>query len=228
MALITQREVEFKKRLEDPGSFATVLLAILLDEYTTDVFSWEPQAIYMQLKDDFHVDVAAVNRDKIGAGITVLTTNQFFINSDIFANVCKAFAHGEADFSTFRPLSPEELAWGVTEAVLNNPPRKDLGNEEFSSEVANMVGICLFNQGILKPPRALQFAEYPTTNPVEDIELMFADDPTMFEAAMANQNEAAADIDEFVKHTLVQMYTQLESLPLSHKMAGGAKKTPPA
>jgi hypothetical protein len=228
MALITMRETEFKKRLEDPGTFATVLLAILIDEYSTDCFEWEPQALFMQIKEDFHVDVPDVNRDKIGAMMTALTTNQFFQNTEVFTNTCKALSHVEADFSVFRPLTPEEMAWGVTEVVLNNPPAKHLGNEEFSDEIGGLVGMLLFDQGVLQPPKSLKFATYSTTNPVEDIQTMFADDESMFSAAMANQKEASESVDTVVKEQLGKLKHQLETLPLSSKQSGGNPKAPAA
>lgn len=215
MALITMRETEFKRVLEDKDSFATTLLAILIDEYSTDCFEWEPQALYMQISEDLHAEVPDVNKDKIGALIMSITTNQFFINADIFCNVCKALSHSEADFSTFRPLTPEELAWGVTEVILNNPPDKARGNTECSDEVASYVGMMLLQQGVLKPPAVLQFAIYPTENPVEDIQVMFADDPAMFEAAMANQNQISQELEAHTKETLGLLKHQLQHLPLS-------------
>lgn len=217
MALITMRETEFKRVLESKDTFATALMAVLLDEYSTDFLEWEPSALYMQIDEDFHAQVPDVNKDKIGAMIVAMTTNQFFINADIFANTCKALGHSEADFSIFRPITPEELAWGVTEVVLNNPPDKTRGNTECSEEVASFVGMMLLQQGVLKPPSVLQFATYPTKNPVEDIQTMFADDPSMFEAAMANQTQGAEAIEDHTKETLKLLKHQLELLPLSTK-----------
>lgn len=224
MALITMREVEFKKVLENSDSFATTLLAVLIDEYTTDIFDWDPDALSQQIKDDFHVELSPSNSDKVWALIVGITTNQFFTSPEIFLNTCKALGHGEADFAMFRPVTPEEMAWGVTEVLLNNPPDKALGNDGFSEEVASMVGMLLSEQGVVQPPKMLQFAMYPTPNPVEDIHTMFADDESMFAAAMQNQKEQADSVDAHVKDLMHVLRDQLHALPLSTKKAEGARK----
>jgi hypothetical protein len=218
MALITQRETAFRKALENPDSFATVLLALLIDEYSTDIFEWEPQALTMQIKDDFHLDLPQKNSDKIWALIVSMTTNQFFQNPEIFLNVCKTLAHGEADFAIFRPVTPEEMSWGVTEVVVNNPPAKEMGNTEFSDEVSSMVGMLLDQQGLLKPPNALQFAIYPTENPVLDLETMFADDEDMLQAALSNQTKIAQEVDDHTKELFKTLKQQLDDLPLSSRV----------
>jgi len=223
MALITERERKFKDALDNPELFATPLLAILIDEYSTDFFDWAPEALYMEIKDDFHVKVSESNRNKIGALITAMTTNQFFQNADIFAGVCKSLSGSEMDFSVFRPVTPEELAWGVTEVLLNNPPDPERGNTEFSEEVASFVGMMLENQGVLQTPAALQFAIYKTPNPVEDLELMFADDETMFSAAVQNQKLVAQEIDQNTRENIQQLKAQLDSLPLSKPKEEGAR-----
>ena len=215
MALITQREAEFKKVLEDKGSFATVLLAVLIDEYSTDFFDWDPKALYMQIEEDMHAKVPDLNRDKIGALMLAMTTNQFFQNSDIFANVCRALSHSEADFSTFSPLTPEEMSWGVMEVIVNNPPDPERGNSEFSSEVSSFVGMLLTQQGVLQAPKNLMFAIYSSTNPVEDVETMFSDDESMFSAAMANQQSISREVDEHTRETFKLLKQQLDHLPIT-------------
>lgn len=223
MALTTMRETAFKAALENKDSFATTLMAVLLDMYGTQIFDWEPSALAMQINDDFHMQLPEVNSDKIWAMIVAMTTNQFFTNPEIYLNTCKAFAHAEADFAMFRPVTPEEMAWGVTEVLLNNPPDKDLGNDSFSDEVSGITGMLLYQQGVLKAPKMLSFATYPTTNPVEDIQTMFADDEPMFAAAMQNQKEQADGVDAHVKELMQVLKEQLHSLPLHDNKVAGAK-----
>ena len=220
MALITQREHAFKDVLENKESFGTALMAVLIDQYSTDFFDWDPKALYMQIMDDFHVDTPDINKDKIGAMLVSLTTNQFFQNSDMFASICKALSSSGVDFGVFSPATPEEMSWGVTEVLLNNPPDPERGNDSFSDEVAAFVGMMLMQQGVLNPPNTLQFAIYPTNNPVEDIELMFADDPVMFEAAMKNQLIAKQEVEQNTKETLSMLKRQLSLLPISKKTEG--------
>jgi hypothetical protein len=217
MSLITGRETAFKDSLENPDTFGTILLAILLDEYGPEAFDWEPAALSMQLRDDFHAKIPDVNIDKLWAMITGVSTNQFFVNNEIFLNTCKALGGDEADFAMFRPVTPEELAWGVTEILLNNPPDPKLGNSQFSDEIENMVGLLLSEQGVLQAPKVLEFAVLPTGNPAYDPELMFSDDQPMLQAVLANQKEQTSQIDAGVKERMHQLKAQLDALPLHNR-----------
>lgn len=217
MSLITGRETEFKARFENPDTLGTVLMAMVLDEYGTEIFEWEPAALSMQVRDDFHAKVPDVNWDKLWAMIVALSTNQFFINNDIFLNTCRALSGDEADFAMFRPITPEELAWGVTEVLINNPPDKEAGNNGFSDEICAMAGLLLSEQGVYQPPKILSFAKYPTSNPAYDPELMFSDDEPMLRAVIANQKEQADSVNETIKGRLAELKKQLASLPLNHR-----------
>lgn len=217
MSLTTGRETTFKNVLENPDTFGTVLLAILLDEYGPEAFDWEPAALSMQLRDDFHTKIPEVNIDKLWAMIVAVTTNQFFVNNEIFLNTCKSLGGDEADFAMFRPVTPIELAWGVTEVLLNNPPDPKLGNTQFSDEIENMVGLLLAEQGVLVAPKVLQFAAYPTNNPAYDPETMFSDDEPMLRAVIANQKEQTDSVDAHVKERMHALKAQLDALPLRNR-----------
>ena len=146
-----------------------------------------------------------------------MTTNQFNLSSDIFSQTCRVLNDDEADFDVFSPIDPEDLAWGVAEVLYNDPPDPKLGNDEFSHEVARYAGLVLANNGILEPPKFLTFAEYPSDNPVLDLETAFTDDVAMFEAAMKKQSDSKAYLEQYVKERMSKLFEAIGALPLLNR-----------
>jgi len=211
------RKQQIKQVLEDENTFGTCLLAIFLDNYGTEAFEWEPDTIRMQIKDDFGAKLPLVNHDKLWSLIVALTTNQFYLSQEIFSQTCRALNGDEAEFDTFSPVDPEDLAWGVAEVVYNDPPDPELGNAEFSHEIARYTGLILSNNGIIEPPKFLAFAEYTSENPVLDLETAFTDDADMFEAARKKQVDTRAYLEGYVQERMKQLWEQLQQLPLLNR-----------
>jgi len=211
------RKSQIREVLEDEKSFGTCLLALVLDNYGTEAFDWEPDTLRMQLKDDFSATLPLVNHDKLWSLIVAMTTNQFQLSAEIFSQTCRALNGDEAEFADFSPVDPDDLAWGVAEVVYNDPPDPQLGNNEFSHEVARYTGLVLYNNGVLEPPKFLQFAEYPSENPVLDLETAFVDDADMFEAARQKQVDTKIGLEDYVKGRMVELMQQLQQLPLMNR-----------
>ena len=189
----------------------------MLDNYGTEAFEWEPETIRMQLKDDFGAKIPLVNHDKLWSLIVALTTNQFQLSSDIFSQTCRSLNGDEAEFGVLSPIDPEDLAWGVAEITYNDPPDPNLGNDEFSHEVSRYAGLILYNNGILEPPKFLAFAEYPSENPVLDLETAFTDDADMFEAARKKQVDSKMYLEQYVAERMKELWQQLQALPLMNR-----------
>ena len=205
-----QRVIGF---LKSEDTFATVLLAILLDNFGTDLFEWEADTIKLEIMANYGIEMPDVNHDKIWSLIVVLTTNQFYVSWELYMAICSALMNQEPDFSSFAPADPEELAWGVTEVLLNDPPDpKD--PPEFSNEVERYTGVILHQNSIMEPPKQLGFAEMPTENPVLDLDTAFVDDPLMFEPAWNAQAAKKKEIETFVEVRLKALFAQLADVPL--------------
>jgi len=213
----TIAQAKRKEMLEDRETFATVLLAILLDSYGTEMFDWEPETLRMEVSDDFNATLPRVNSDKVWGLIVAMTTNQFYLSVEIYRTTCEALMGKDPDFAMFSPSDPEELAWGVTEVILNDPPDPKLGNGEFSNEVSRYTGLILSQNGILVPPEPLIFAAYDSENPVLAMETIFSEDPVMFDAAYSNQQRLKSTLDSFIKERVTQLQMQLKSVPLVNR-----------
>jgi len=212
---VSQQIKESVKRVvENPDTFGTSLFAILLDNYGTEFLQWEPLSIRLQLEDDFNAKIPVRNEHKLWSLVTAYTTNQFHISLEIFHNTCKALSNSAVDFSMLIPIIPDEAAWGVTEVLANIPSNNDPDdNHQFSHEIAQYVGLCLYENGIWDPPTILCFAEIPT--PVTDE--TFAGDTAFFEASYQNIRRHKEELDKSLQRRFRDLATELDSLPLKNR-----------
>jgi hypothetical protein len=99
--------------------------------------------------------------DKIQAGISLLTTDQFYTYWEPFEEMIHVFNDYEADFEVMRPPTPEELAWGVIETHLID--QEDEAGKPlaflFSPEVKAYITANLHKAGFFRSPEALQFVD---------------------------------------------------------------------
>jgi len=200
-----------------PNTFGTSLLAIALDQYGTEVFEWEAETLTGALKEDFGVELHRVNADKLFSLMVALSTNQFQTSAEIFSQTCMALNNIPVDFSTFTPPDTYTMAWGVAEVVLNDPPSQENGTSAFSDEVAGFAGMIMAEEGVWVAPKTLAFAEFSRSNPVLDLQTIYADDPDLVAAALANQQRNANDIEQFVSGRIKSLVAELASLPLQHR-----------
>ena len=206
-----------KKVIEDPLAFGTSLVAILIDLFGTECFDWEPEAIRLGLKDDIHADPPDENRDKYLGLILAITTDRFYVTWDAYMHVCRALNGHGADFETMHVPDPEDMAWGVAEVLLNDPPSSDSPIVEFSAEVATYTGVVLYDNGIWQPPKILNFAEYPDINPEVGMDDLAAEDPMTFKAAYRSQDIRRNEIDTFVTEKMTALKNELAQIPLANR-----------
>lgn len=213
--------------LRRPDTFATTLLTILLDTYpeqTEDghplVLQWSPYAIELQLQDDFGVDVPKVNLDKIMAAIAVVTSDGFYKSLPQFISLCNVLGNDDVEPDVFDPADAMEIAWGITEAVLLNPPDES-DPEPFTDEIRGYIGAILESQGFLRPPDVLRLG---LMKPIElNPDYDFSDDPAMFEAMWSGQDAKTEEVNQAIKEQLQALVSQLRSLKLQH---GDSSKIP--
>jgi hypothetical protein len=118
----------------------------------------------------------------------------------------------------FDPADAEEVAWGITEAALINPP-DDAEEATFSDEIRAYIGTVLDNEGILNPPDILRIAlRAARISPaLED----FSDDPMMFNAVYDLEAGKTEDINRTIVLRTKMLAAQLQALNLKN---GDAKQ----
>ena len=108
-----------KLALESPQTLATVVHAIMLDQYGQAVYDWDPVTCAMEVSEDFKAEVCTPAMDRWCAMQAVMGSDAFFKRLDVFLNVCNTLSSGSPSFLVFDPVTPEEAAWAVAEVSMN-------------------------------------------------------------------------------------------------------------
>lgn len=215
---LNRGKAESKGLLEHPDTFATVLVIVLIDKYGTESLQWDPDTIAMELKDDFQAEMPQENFDKLMIGIHLVTTDEFFWSTPNFIETCNILSGDTYDPRTWDPANTEEIAWGITEAMLLSPPENE--EEPFTPEIRAYIGEVLDQEGIINPPDVLQIALRGGQSmglPGE-----FTDDPLMHEAIYKMEAGKTDDVIKTIKENLSRLHSQLESLSLENGDASGS------
>jgi hypothetical protein len=133
-----------KKILEDPSAPVMALIYVIVKNYTTEAFNWNPQLLRNELEEDFDLKLTDLQSDKIQAGITVLTTNMYESDVRTFEVCTRLLTHNAQDFEDFQPLEAEELVAGLTEVMLIKMEDITFGDDVrvYAGEVFHEYGLC--------------------------------------------------------------------------------------
>ena len=205
---------QLKKVLESPEATATALTVILMDNYGTEFLDWEPDTLRIQVAEDYGADLPDNNWDKVWAVVTLMTTDLFYNSLEAFNHICNSLAGTGADFDKWDIAEPEEIMWGVAEAVLLDPPDKQ--GYDFSHEIKQFVGLALSEYGIWRTPRLLRDVVEEPNLPEDPTDINFSDDATMHAAFFDHQSAILAGLEEVVLQRLRLLHAQLLSLPLEN------------
>jgi hypothetical protein len=220
MSLISQSDkTKLVNALADETTPCTALLAVIIDNYGTEAFDWEPATLKQQIKSDFNVELPQGNMDKIMSGITILTTNLFYVSTESFMAVANALNDDATDFYAYNPVTAAEAAWAITEAFLLDPPdKKEDPSGRFSPEVKRLLGVILIQEGLQdNPPDVLKIADVPQGLVSTAPEATFADDPVMYEGFHALSQSKSKDIVNYIKTRLTRVISALNQLPLAER-----------
>ena len=201
----------------DKETFGTVLLALLIDEYSTESLEWDPETIRLQVKSDYGVEIPRVNMDKIMAMITVITTNLFDTSVEAFTQIANALNGSTADFNNWDPPTAEEAAWAISEVTMSNPPKsKDKFADQFSPDIKRYLGVICEMEGLTSPPDVLRIAELDEQN-LKNADETFADDPDMYAGFYQLGQSKSEDITGYVRGRLKLLMQQLDEVPLQSR-----------
>lgn len=98
-----------------PNTTAIVLCYLLNDRFGDEFYLWEPTTIYLEIRDEWHIDPHPVCMDRISAGQVVMTTGAFFEDIGAFMAICNTFAGGAPAFTIQDRVEPHEIAWTIAE-----------------------------------------------------------------------------------------------------------------
>lgn len=202
----------------DENSYATTLLTLFVDTYGTEGFQWDPKTIKMEIEDDFSVKLPQANHDRLMTAIRLVTSDDFYKSLPDFVNFCNILSGDTYDPRTWDPADAAEVAWGLTEALLLDPPTED---EPFTPDILAYIGAILDMEGIMNPPDILRIATR-TQDLAAKVQGDFTDDPEMFGAVYQFEGSKTALINQTVKANLAELSSQLDKLPLTEGDTRGA------
>lgn len=200
------------KTIRDPNSFATTLLAITVDAFGVECFSWHPTALEHSLNQHFGAGIPDANIDRIWTAIAIKNTNGFFRDPKIFIPLANVLSGDTLDLDQFDPADVLECAWAVTESQLLHPPDKD-EPELFSDEIRAYIAYMLTQEGLVRAPKCLAWVKHDLT---QKVPLVFSQDLEFGAPALEFAIARAGEIDDAVSQGLSDLVSQLQNLKLEH------------
>jgi len=140
-----------------PFTLGTVLYAIAVRLYgEREIHEMEPEALALEFQDDFGVEIPGINFSKIQAIITAVSTSQFYNDWVAFYAISATLSGAENPLDQSDPLLPAEMAWAIKEIGL-----ADEKPHPWGPDVRRYVGVILDQDGFVKSPKGLEFADMP-------------------------------------------------------------------
>ena len=174
---------------------------------------WDPSTIALEVEEEFDVDLPQLSLDKLMVAIQILTSDRFFKSLPDFVAFCNVLGGDTYRPDMWDPADAEEVAWGITEALLISPP-DDHDPEPFTDEIRSYIGAVLDSEGIINAPDILRIAlRAARVNPnISD----FSDDPTMFNAVYDLEAGKTEDINQTIRLKTDLLVKQLTALELQN------------
>lgn len=197
-------------------TFASVLLTMFIDRFGSEALTWDPTTISMEIEEEFNVDLPQLSLDKLMVAIHILTTDRFYKSLPDFIAFCNTLSGDTYQPDMWDPADAEEVAWGVTEALLIYPPDGD-DQEPFTDEIRAYIGAVLDAEGLVNPPDILRIAlrQARVSPNVGD----FSDDPMMFNAVYDLEEGKRQDIEQTIRLRTKLLVAQLRALHLKNGSA---------
>jgi hypothetical protein len=189
---------------------------MFLDRFGSEGLTWDPTTISLEIEEDFDVDLPQLALDKLMVAIQILTTDRFYKSLPDFISFCNVLSGDPYRPDMWDPADSEEVAWGVTEALLIYPPEDD-DPEPFTDEIRAYIGAVLDSEGLVNPPDILRIAlrQARVSPNIGD----FSDDPMMFNAVYDLEEGKRQDIEQTVRLRTKLLVAQLRALNLKNGSA---------
>jgi hypothetical protein len=211
----------FIRQLIDPESIGSVLLIGLLDEYGSEMFDWEPRTLDLEVKHDWGVSIPQVNKDKVWALVTELTTKLFYSSLDAFTHICNSLNGSGADFENFDFATVQEMCWALAEVQLLDPPEE---GDQFNPEILSYMSERLRVEAFERVPKILKpYVTLPDRD--ENIANILQEDGVEAKTFWDRQMREVLSIDQYVREQLHKLFVDLAGLPLENGDSAEMKAT---
>lgn len=194
-------------------TFGSVLLTLFLDRFGMEALEWDPSTMALEIEEEFNVKLSQGSLDKLIVCIQILTTDRFFKNLPDFISFCNVLGDDTYRPDMWDPADAEEIAWGVTEALMIEPPDEN-DPDPFTDEIRGYIGAVLDSEGIINPPDILRIAL--RDNKVSKNITDFSDDPEMFNAVYDLEAGKTEDINNTLRMKTKLLAEQMAALHLKN------------
>jgi acyl carrier protein len=164
----------------------------------------------MEIEDDFGINLPQGSFDRLMVARNLLTTDDFYRSLPDFVQWCGVLNGDTYDPLLWDPADAQEVAWGISEALIIEPPDEE---EPFNSEIRAYIGAVLDEEGIMNAPDILRLA-LRNVDLTAKVHGDFSDDPIMFAAIYGFEKSKTDDINNYTRGQLRLLISQLEQLPL--------------
>jgi hypothetical protein len=210
-----------QEALTSRETFASVLLTLFLDRFGIEALEWDPATITLEMEEEFDIELPQLTLDKLLVAIQILTTDRFFKSAPDFVDFCNVLSGATYRPDMWDPADAEEVAWGLTEALLISPPDES-DHAPFTDEIRAYIGAVLDSEGLINPPDILRIAlrQARVSPAIED----FSDDPEMFAAIYEVERGKTEDINQSILTKTQLLAAQLGALDLRNGNAQNVAK----
>lgn len=204
--------------LRNPGTPATVLLAILIDSFGTECLNWEPETLRLEVDDTWNAMLPPANWDKVFAAMSVLTSDVFENSLEGFINICNGLSGSGNDFNVYDPATIEEICLALAEISLLDPPEQGF---KFNAEIQAYLATRLDYEGFMTAPKLLS----PYAGLREGLDEPAGIDPTEeeYKSHYDSQTKRRLEIDLDCRQHLKNIIDGLKSVPLGSADAAKTK-----
>lgn len=201
-----------KAYLESEDTPASVLVAIAVDEFGGDFFTYEIEVVSDCLSRNFQAVIPEDNIDKLQAMQTIYTTNGMYMSLPTFLALVDALNGNGVDFGYVDLPEVKEVAWALTEALMNVPD-EDMDNL-LHPDIEVFIRALMKEEGFTKVPSSLGFVKDLDVPEIKDT---FLDDPIMYDTYDQNKRAEANAVDEFVSSKVLSIIEALKVIPLKNR-----------
>lgn len=130
-----------------------LLAAVLLQKFGPEWLNWEPETLWLEIKDDFKQSSISVhNRNKIQAVKTLHLVRSPWEAWEVFVPICHALCNNVPDFRTLHKPSPAQIM--VTVDMMNGVLRWPFG-----SDTQKLIAAAFLDDSIYYLPPPVEFAQ---------------------------------------------------------------------